>query len=210
MFSSLPFWWRRVPGAATKTCAWHAAHQAVMKNPKPVLGIMKAVFVLYIYMYIPKSTSTNWLAQGNNLCRKARNRCQLSCIFFHCHEAPLLAKPNVVIKEKKKRGVCPLKRIAGWIMFYRKNSSWPLAEGGWLPIRRQQCIFGILKNFSLSLFLFTFLNSKGQFLSVARDLNISLGSPSHGWWHWHRLPREMVDAPSLETFKVRLDQALST
>ncbi|KFW61657.1 hypothetical protein AS28_01490, partial [Pygoscelis adeliae] len=27
--------------------------------------------------------------------------------------------------------------------------------------------------------------------------------------HWHRLPREVVDAPSLETFKVRLDGALS-
>jgi len=27
--------------------------------------------------------------------------------------------------------------------------------------------------------------------------------------HWHRLPREVVDAPSLETFKVRLDEALS-
>ncbi|KFV89046.1 hypothetical protein N327_03720, partial [Fulmarus glacialis] len=27
--------------------------------------------------------------------------------------------------------------------------------------------------------------------------------------HWHRLPREAVDAPSLETFKVRLDGALS-
>ncbi|KFW67429.1 hypothetical protein AS28_15037, partial [Pygoscelis adeliae] len=27
--------------------------------------------------------------------------------------------------------------------------------------------------------------------------------------HWHRLPREAVDAPSLETFKVRLDRALS-
>jgi len=27
--------------------------------------------------------------------------------------------------------------------------------------------------------------------------------------HWHRLPREDVDAPSLETFKVRLDGALS-
>jgi len=23
--------------------------------------------------------------------------------------------------------------------------------------------------------------------------------------HWHRLPREVVDAPSLETLKVRLD-----
>ena len=28
--------------------------------------------------------------------------------------------------------------------------------------------------------------------------------------HCHRLPREVVDAPSLETFKVRLDGALST
>ncbi|KFM11433.1 hypothetical protein AS27_03549, partial [Aptenodytes forsteri] len=27
--------------------------------------------------------------------------------------------------------------------------------------------------------------------------------------HWQRLPREVVDAPSLETFKVRLDGALS-
>ncbi|KFW72278.1 hypothetical protein AS28_06150, partial [Pygoscelis adeliae] len=27
--------------------------------------------------------------------------------------------------------------------------------------------------------------------------------------HWHRLPREVVDAPSLETFKSRLDGALS-
>jgi len=27
--------------------------------------------------------------------------------------------------------------------------------------------------------------------------------------HWHRLPREAVDAPSLEAFKARLDGALS-
>ncbi|KFP23318.1 hypothetical protein Z169_03489, partial [Egretta garzetta] len=27
--------------------------------------------------------------------------------------------------------------------------------------------------------------------------------------HWHRLPREVVEAPSLETFKARLDWALS-
>ncbi|KFQ40639.1 hypothetical protein N332_01488, partial [Mesitornis unicolor] len=27
--------------------------------------------------------------------------------------------------------------------------------------------------------------------------------------HWHRLPREAVDAPSLEVFKARLDRALS-
>ena len=26
--------------------------------------------------------------------------------------------------------------------------------------------------------------------------------------HWHRLPREVADYPSLETFKVRLDRAL--
>ncbi|KFQ81858.1 hypothetical protein N337_02781, partial [Phoenicopterus ruber ruber] len=28
--------------------------------------------------------------------------------------------------------------------------------------------------------------------------------------HWNRLPREAVDAPSLETFKVRLDGALGS
>ena len=28
--------------------------------------------------------------------------------------------------------------------------------------------------------------------------------------HWHRLPGEMVDTPSLETLQVRLDGALST
>jgi len=27
--------------------------------------------------------------------------------------------------------------------------------------------------------------------------------------HWHRSPREVVDAPSLEMFKARLDGALS-
>ncbi|KFR07349.1 hypothetical protein N306_14915, partial [Opisthocomus hoazin] len=27
--------------------------------------------------------------------------------------------------------------------------------------------------------------------------------------HWHRLPREAVDAPSLAVFKARLDRALS-
>ncbi|KFQ36235.1 hypothetical protein N332_14203, partial [Mesitornis unicolor] len=28
--------------------------------------------------------------------------------------------------------------------------------------------------------------------------------------HWHRLPREVVDTPSLEEFKARLDRALSS
>ncbi|KFU95875.1 hypothetical protein M959_04463, partial [Chaetura pelagica] len=28
--------------------------------------------------------------------------------------------------------------------------------------------------------------------------------------HWHRLPGEIVDAPSLEVFKARLDVALSS
>ncbi|KFW08783.1 hypothetical protein N326_06294, partial [Eurypyga helias] len=28
--------------------------------------------------------------------------------------------------------------------------------------------------------------------------------------HWNRLPRDVVDAPSLEVFKARLDEALST
>ena len=28
-------------------------------------------------------------------------------------------------------------------------------------------------------------------------------------WHWNRFPREAVDAPSLEVFKARLDEALA-
>ena len=28
--------------------------------------------------------------------------------------------------------------------------------------------------------------------------------------HWHRLPREVVEAPSLETLQARLDGALSS
>jgi len=28
--------------------------------------------------------------------------------------------------------------------------------------------------------------------------------------HWNRLPKEVMDAPSLETFKVRLDVALGS
>ncbi|KFZ56413.1 hypothetical protein N321_08831, partial [Antrostomus carolinensis] len=28
--------------------------------------------------------------------------------------------------------------------------------------------------------------------------------------HWNRLPKEVVDAPSLEVFKARLDEALSS
>jgi len=28
--------------------------------------------------------------------------------------------------------------------------------------------------------------------------------------HWNRLPKEVVEAPSLETFQVRLDRALSS
>ncbi|KFO78964.1 hypothetical protein N303_12209, partial [Cuculus canorus] len=28
--------------------------------------------------------------------------------------------------------------------------------------------------------------------------------------HWHRLPREVVDTPSLEVFKARLDGALGS
>ncbi|KFQ26459.1 hypothetical protein N332_01463, partial [Mesitornis unicolor] len=28
--------------------------------------------------------------------------------------------------------------------------------------------------------------------------------------HWHRLPREVMDAPSLEVFEARLDRALGS
>ena len=44
----------------------------------------------------------------------------------------------------------------------------------------------------------------------------SLGSGGHEYipmelheGHWHRLPREVVDVPSLAVFKARLDGALS-
>jgi len=32
---------------------------------------------------------------------------------------------------------------------------------------------------------------------------------SEGGEHWHRMPREVVDVPSLEAFKARLDVALA-
>jgi len=36
-------------------------------------------------------------------------------------------------------------------------------------------------------------------------------APSHAWLtHWNKLPKEAVDAPSLEAFKARLDVALSS
>jgi len=28
--------------------------------------------------------------------------------------------------------------------------------------------------------------------------------------HWHRLPREVIDAPSLKKFRVKLDRTLRT
>lgn len=139
---------------------------------------MQAVFIIHMYIYKAEAAIDSPKATN---CRKARNCCQFSCIFFHCHMAPLLTKPTRVIKEKRKGGLRPFKRLARWIMLYRRNSSRLLAELGWFPIRRHLCISGILKNFSMSLFVFTFLNSKGQFLSAARDANISSGTPSHGW-----------------------------
>jgi len=42
-------------------------------------------------------------------------------------------------------------------------------------------------------------------LEVTCKENILL---SEGVWHWNRVPKEVADALSLKTFKVRLDQAL--
>ena len=46
-------------------------------------------------------------------------------------------------------------------------------------------------------------NDKEKFLDIRKEsLTVRVVR------HWHRLPRDVVDAPSMETFKVRLDQAL--
>lgn len=44
-----------------------------------------------------------------------------------------------------------------------------------------------------------------QFIWAMRQMFFTKGLVKH----WHRWPREMVDVPSLEIFKVRLDMALS-
>ena len=51
---------------------------------------------------------------------------------------------------------------------------------------------------------FSFKLKKGRFrLDIRKKFTVRVVK------HWHRFPREVVDAPSLETFKVRLDGALS-
>ena len=44
---------------------------------------------------------------------------------------------------------------------------------------------------------------EGRFRSDIRKKSFTLRVVRH----WHRLPRDVVDAPSLELFKARLDQA---
>ncbi|KFU84102.1 hypothetical protein M959_08517, partial [Chaetura pelagica] len=45
---------------------------------------------------------------------------------------------------------------------------------------------------------------EGRFKLHIRKKFITMGVVRH----WNRLPREVVDAPSLEVFKARLDEAL--
>lgn len=82
---------------------------ACYENPEPATGIMQAVFIFHMYIYKAEAAIDSPKATN---CRKARNCCQFYCIFFHCHMAPLLTKPTGVIKEKRKGGVQPLKRLA--------------------------------------------------------------------------------------------------
>jgi len=51
----------------------------------------------------------------------------------------------------------------------------------------------------------SFKLKEGRFRLDVRKKFLAMGMMRH----WHRLPREVVDAPSLETSKVRLDRALS-
>ncbi|KFO86507.1 hypothetical protein N320_01854, partial [Buceros rhinoceros silvestris] len=51
----------------------------------------------------------------------------------------------------------------------------------------------------------SFKQKEGRFKFGTRKKFIAMRLVRH--WNW--LPREVVDAPSLETFKVRLDGALS-
>ncbi|KFR15107.1 hypothetical protein N306_04250, partial [Opisthocomus hoazin] len=46
---------------------------------------------------------------------------------------------------------------------------------------------------------------QGRFRSAIRKKSFTMRVVRH----WNRLPREAVDAPSLEVFKARLDRALS-
>jgi len=51
-----------------------------------------------------------------------------------------------------------------------------------------------------------FKPKEGRFTLNARKKFFTMGVVKQ----WNRLPREVVDAPSLETFKARLDGALSS
>jgi len=52
----------------------------------------------------------------------------------------------------------------------------------------------------------SFRPKEGRFRLNVRKMCLTIRAVRH----WHRLPRELVDALSLETLKVRLDGALST
>ena len=73
---------------------------------------------------------------------------------------------------------------------------------------------GITESVSLIMNIFTISHSVSvenlgcNYLSVF--LEVILFSKTRVVKHWYRLPREVLDAPSLETFKVRLDRELRT
>jgi len=63
---------------------------------------------------------------------------------------------------------------------------------------------------SSSFFFFVCLFCLSVWADVQHWMDIPCSRNCFVVWHWNRLPKEAVDAPSLEAFKARLDVALGS